>query len=194
MDKMKAYEKPWFEYWKAEQLDTIEATMTGGGGGQLGIYIPEQYGNGPFTVTFYDETLWNSGTSQNALYEMWSARPAGTRWNDGIAVLDGLWLIACTSTFGAVGDIVSFYLGDPDGFYGVSIDLDCVIADIKSQSDPDCNLYGHDNGQRILEFEVSKDRYIANGSQNPGSNGWKTEWGGQRVSRVFNYHVNVLNL
>lgn len=189
MGEQKVYEKPQVVFWKAEQLDAIEATMSvgGGGGGTPGreILIPAPYGGGGFSVTFYDEINWSSSTPQRALYNRWGRQSESARWDDGIATYRDCWLIACTSTFGAVGDILSFLFDD--GTY-----IPCIMADEKNQSDSDCNKWGHADGQLVLEFEVSRARYEANGNNNPGRNSWKTEWAGKRVIRAFNFGYNVL--
>ena len=57
--------------------------------------------------------------------------------------------IACTSTFGEVGDKLKVELETDDFFRA-------VIADIKSQKDPNCNVYGHNNGHCVVEFVVDK--------------------------------------
>ena len=43
-------------------------------------------------------------------YNYWL--PAGAEFDNGIAVYEGRYLIACTSTFGNVGDKVDFFLED----------------------------------------------------------------------------------
>lgn len=165
-------------YWN-DSWDTI-LRPTGG----AGVTIPEKYGNGGFSVTFYTERgvfkdgrdmAWNSGTSQAAVHDKWAA--AGCKYTDDIATYKGRWLIACTSTYGKTGDKVNFTLSD-------GTVLKCIIADAKNPSDKGCNKWGHSDGQNVIEFQVEKSRYYQCG--NPGSSGWKSEWGGKRVCSSTN--------
>ena len=137
------------------------------------IAIPEEYGNGGFTITCYDDFYgrWAEGTGQAEVYERWVA--AGAEYEDGIAVMDGRYLLACTEKFGRCGDEVTFKLEDGTAIPG-------IIADIKSSADPGCNEWGHNNGQNIIEFEVLRSRFVESG--NPGSDAWHPEWAGKRVS------------
>ena len=98
-------------YWN-DAWDTI-LRPTGG----AGVTIPEQYGNGGYSVTFYTprgcyvngrDTAWAAGTSQAAVHSKWSL--AGAKYDDDIATYNGRYLIACTTTYGRVGDKVDFTL------------------------------------------------------------------------------------
>lgn len=142
------------------------------------VTIPDAYGNGGYTVTLYDEFdgKWANGTNQQKVDEQWEAD--GSVFTEGIATINSRYLCACTSTFGTVGDLITFYLSD-----GTAIP--CIMADEKSQSDSGCNEWGHDNGQNVLEFEVSSSYYYKYG--NPGSGGWFDDWGGKRVASATNY-------
>ena len=147
------------------------------------IIIPEEYGNGGYTVTVYTDFNW--AYDQGKVYDLWAA--AGSQYDDGIATYDGRYLIACTTTFGKVGDKVDFYLAD-------GTKIPCIIADIKNQNDAGCNEWGHDNGQRVLEFEVSHVAfYQTYQSSNPGTNGWHMEWSGKRVTSATNLGENILS-
>ena len=145
------------------------------GGGK--IDIPSEYGNGGYSITAYDRfyPIWANGTRQRIVADMWAAH--GRTWSDHIATLNGRYLIACTTTFGQVGDMVDFYLDD-----GTLIP--CIIADAKNPNDPGCNEYGHSNGQNVIEFEVEDAHYQAYG--NPGSSRWMPEWAGKRVASATN--------
>ena len=146
------------------------------------IIIPEEYGGGGYTVTVYNDFNWSY--NQGDVYDLWAA--AGAQWDDGIAVLDGRYLIACTKKFGNVGDKVDFFLDD-------GTKIPAIIADIKNESDSGANEWGHNNGQNVLEFEVSHVAFYStyNGS-NPGTNGWHMEWSGKRVSSATNLGESVL--
>lgn len=165
-------------YWN-DAWDTV-LRPTGG----AGVTIPEQYGNGGYSVTFYTQrgcyvngrdTAWAAGTSQAAVHSKWSL--AGAKYDDDIATYNGRYLIACTTTYGRVGDKVDFTLSD-------GTVIKCVIADAKNPNDQGCNKWGHSNGQNVIEFEVDRSRFYRSG--NPGSSSWKAEWGGKRVCSSVN--------
>lgn len=140
--------------------------------------------NGGYSVTFYTprgcyvngrDTAWAAGTSQAAVHSKWSL--AGAKYDDDIATYNGRYLIACTTTYGRVGDKVDFTLSD-------GTVIKCVIADAKNPNDQGCNKWGHSNGQNVIEFEVERSRFYRSG--NPGSSSWKAEWGGKRVCSSVN--------
>ncbi len=172
--------------------NTSSPTVSGGDNCDDGvtsgnITIPEEFGKGGYTVTVYND--WNWAYKQGEVYDLWAE--AGSQWDDGIAVLDGRYLIACTKKFGDVGDKVDFFLDD-------GTKIPCIIADVKSQevvawdSNP-ANEWGHNNGQNIIEFEVSHVAfYNTYGGSNPGTNGWHMEWSGKRVSSATNLGESIL--
>lgn len=176
------------DYCKISDIDI--AHFAGGGcpvaGGLQGsatggvINVPQTDYNS-YTITEYDRINWAHGTRQRELYDMWNSQG---HWTNGIAALDGCYLIACTPTFGQVGDYVTFYLSD-----GTAIP--CIIADEKNTSDEGCNSYGHDNGHSVIEFEVKSSYYHSYG--NPGHGSWFPEWGGGRlVASCVNSGKNIL--
>lgn len=161
-------------------------SSTGGSGNYCetsgSIVIPEEYGGGGYTVTVYNDFNW--AYNQGKVYDLWAA--AGSQWDDGIAVLDGRYLIACTKKFGNVGDKVDFFLDD-------GTKIPAIIADIKNESDPSANEWGHNNGQNVLEFEVSHVAFYSTYNRhNPGTNGWHMEWAGKRVSSATNLGENII--
>ena len=145
------------------------------------ITIPEEFGNGGYTVTVYDDFNWVY--NQGKVYDAWTS--AGSVYTDGIATIDGRFLIACTETFGKVGDKIDFYLDD-------GTVIPSIIADIKSSGDAGYNKWGHNNGQNVLEFEVSHLAFYSTYKSNPGTNGWYEEWGGKRVSGATNLGENII--
>lgn len=151
-------------------LVTVENTT-----GQV-ITIPESYDGIPIgsnmTVTVYDSINWTAGTAQREVYDAWVA--AGKRYLDGIAVLDGYYLIACTTLYGQVGDRVQFTLENGQV-------LNCIIADAKSSGDSNYTIYGHIHSGKILvlEMEVDGDYYSRYG--NPATDDWKPEWNSRPV-------------
>lgn len=161
---------------------TSNNTCTSDNGGAGNIKIPEQYGGGGYTVTTIDTINWAPGTGQSALVDEWKRK--GSQYKDGIAVIDGRYLIACTSTFGNVGDKIDFYLND-----GTKIPT--IMMDEKSQQyvpwdQNPANKWGHDNGANVLEFEVAYSFYKAYGNPGNGYNSWYKEWAGKRVSSATN--------
>ena len=84
---------------------------------------------------------------------------------EGFGIINGRYVIACTTTFGQVGDYIDFY--QEDGTV-----IQCIIGDIKNQSDDGCNEWGHENGQVIVEFVVDYDTWYSGGEGshvNPGN-------------------------
>ena len=78
-------------------------------------------------------------------------------------------MIACTSTFGQVGDYIDFYQADGTIIHG-------IIGDIKNQNDPACTEWGHDNGQTIVEFVVDHNTWYNSDHANPGTPTCHPEW------------------
>lgn len=103
---------------------------------------------------------------------------------EGFGIIGGRYVIACTTTFGNVGDCVDFV--QEDGSV-----LKCVIGDIKSQEyvpwdhNP-ANKWGHNNGQCIVEFVVDKSSWYNCGHPNPGNRGCHPEWH-QNITQAINY-------
>ena len=67
----------------------------------------------------------------------------------GFAKVNGRYVIACTTTFGKVGDYIDFVLDNGKVIHA-------IMGDEKNQSDPGCNKWGHDNGRSVVEFVVNK--------------------------------------
>ena len=89
--------------------------------------------------------------------------------SEGFAVVDNRYVIACTTTFGNIGDYVDFY--QIDGTV-----VPCIIGDFKNQNDAGCNVYGHLNGECIVEFVVDQNSWYGNGHANPGTASCHPEW------------------
>lgn len=88
---------------------------------------------------------------------------------EGFGKINGRYVIACTTTFGTVGDYIDFY--QEDGTV-----IQCIIGDIKNQNDSGCNKWGHDNGHCIIEFVVNKNTWYNSGHGNPGTSACHPEW------------------
>lgn len=99
---------------------------------------------------------------------------------DGFGIINGRYVIACTTTYGQVGDYIDFYLDN-------GIVLPCIIGDIKNQNDAGCNQWGHNNGECVVEFIVDKDTWYSGGSgshANPGTDTCHPEWKGKVIKAV----------
>lgn len=107
---------------------------------------------------------------------------------EGFGIINGRYVIACTTTYGQVGDYIDFYLDN-------GIVLPCIIGDIKNQNDKGCNQWGHNNGECVVEFIVDKDTWYKGGRGNhvnPGTDTCHPEWKG-KVTKAVNggsYFVN----
>ncbi len=112
---------------------------------------------------------WQKVTSPKS--QQWAFREAAGMTFDpeGFAVVDNRYVIACTTTFGNIGDYVDFY--QEDGSV-----IPCVIGDFKNQSDAGCNAYGHLDGDCIIEFVVDENSWYPNGHANPGTESCHPEW------------------
>ena len=105
--------------------------------------------------------------------------------SEGFGKINGRYVIACTSTFGQVGDYVDFYQSNGNV-------LKCIIGDMKAQEvcawDPNpANQWGHQNGQIVVEFVVDKTTwYTSPLHANPGTSSCHPEWGGQTIVKAVN--------
>ena len=107
---------------------------------------------------------------------------AGMKFDEeGFGKIGDRYVIACTTTYGNVGDFIDVYMED-------GTVLKCVIGDIKNQNDPGCTKWGHNNGDCIIEFVVDKDMWYKNGRgshPNPGTANCHPEWN-QEIEKVVN--------
>lgn len=148
------------------------------------IVIPSEYGNeGRFTYTGIYDMDWHPDFDPYKVLSVWKFK--GEKSNDNIATIDGRYLIACTETYGKVGDKIDFYLGD-----GTKIET--VMMDAKAQVVCDwdqnpANKWGHHDGQQVLEFEITSP---LNDSGDVGS--WMG-WTGLRVASAENLGENILD-
>lgn len=102
---------------------------------------------------------------------------------EGFGTVDGRYGIACTETFGSVGDYIDFYSDNGMVFQ-------CCIADIKSSSDPNWTIWGHvsGGGLSVLEFVVDRNTWYP-AHANPGTPSFHPEWQGRivKAESVGNY-------
>ena len=136
------------------------------------IKIPDGLGK-TYTLTYYSDkgfvfvpsmrTSIAKGSNQERVWRAWKV--FGAKYNNGLATIDGAYLVAVTSTFGEVGDLleITFRSGET---------MLAVIADEKSQAyvawdhNP-ANVYGHNNGANVVEFEVDPAYYKKYGVVSP---------------------------
>ena len=69
--------------------------------------------------------------------------------SNGFAKVNGRYVIACTTTFGKVGDYIDFVLDNGKVIHA-------IMGDEKNQNDAGCNRWGHDDGRSVVEFVVNK--------------------------------------
>lgn len=109
------------------------------------ILVPDQYGMSyTYTNYTYFYPRWVQPCRRIADYWHNQCNAASS---NGIATINGYYLIACTPKFGVIGDVVRFTLAD-------GTELNCIVADAKNVNDAGCNEWGHDNGRSIVEFEL----------------------------------------
>jgi hypothetical protein len=124
---------------------------------------------------------WQCITSRSSTqYKLIEA--AGMNFDEeGFGKIGDRYVIACTTTYGNVGDYVDIV--QEDGTI-----LKCIIGDIKNQNDAGCNEWGHNNGQCVVEFVVDKNTWYSGGKgshANPGTASCHPEWN-QNIVQVIN--------
>lgn len=97
---------------------------------------------------------------------------------EGFGKINGRYVIACTTTYGTVGDYIDFYQDD-------GTVIPCIIGDIKNQNDAGCNEWGHTNGKCIVEFVVDMNIWYNSGHPNPGTQQCHPEWN-HNITKVVN--------
>lgn len=114
--------------------------------------IPTVYSGYPvgtgncYTVTHnYGRRKWANPCRR--IHQKWVE--AGSVYTDNVATIDGCYLIACTSLFGTVGDVIVWRFEDGST-------LTTIMADTKSSGDPNYTVWGHITGKviNVLEFET----------------------------------------
>lgn len=141
------------------------------------IEIPEGMG------TYHTYMGWRTITSPTSLQYQLRERSGEHYDSEGFAIIDGRYVIACTTLYGQVGDYVDFQRENGEIIHA-------VIGDIKNQNDAGCNQYGHDNGKCVVEFVVKKSTWYPSHA-NPGTAGCHPEWN-SRVVRAVNTGYNYL--
>lgn len=137
------------------KVDYSQYQQTGDSGGTA-IYNPTGGSINGNTITLpaglgtvYTHMGWQCITSKTSMqYKL--REQAGMRFDgNGIGIINGRYVIACTTTFGKVGDYLNVKLSNGQSFK-------CIIGEIKNQDDSGCNKWGHQNGKSVIEFVVDK--------------------------------------
>ena len=100
--------------------------------------------------------------------------------SEGFGIINGRYVIACTETYGKVGDYIDFVKED-------GLVLHCIMGEVKNRSNAGCNEWGHHDGKNIIEFCVDKDTWYVNGHgdhANPGTPSCHPEWNNCIVKAV----------
>lgn len=142
------------------------------------IEIPEGMG------VYHTYMGWSTVTSRTSLQYRLKVESGEHYDEEGFAMIDGRYVIACTTTFGSVGDYVDFYREDGSIIHA-------VIGDIKNRNDSGCNEYGHANGRCVVEYVVQQSMWYPS-HPNPGTAGCHPEWN-SRVVRAVNLGRNFFD-
>lgn len=100
---------------------------------------------------------------------------------EGFGIIGDRYVVATTDTYGNVGDYIDVY--QEDGSV-----LNCIIGDIKNQNDDGCNMWGHLDGQCVVESVVDKNTWYSGGGgshANPGTASCRPEWD-QNITKIVN--------
>lgn len=101
---------------------------------------------------------------------------------NGFGKIGDRYVIACTPTFGKIGDEIDFVLANGRVIHG-------VMGDEKNMSDAGCNKWGHDNGHSVVEFVVNKSMWYHTGKT---VTKFHPEWEKSRVVKAINLGKNHL--
>lgn len=101
---------------------------------------------------------------------------------NGFGKIGDRYVIACTPTFGKIGDEIDFVLANGRVIHG-------VMGDEKNMSDAGCNKWGHDNGHSVVEFVVNKSMWYHTGKT---VTKFHPEWAKSRVVKAVNLGKNHL--
>lgn len=102
---------------------------------------------------------------------------------NGFGVINGRYVVACTSTFGEIGDEIDFVLGNGKVIHA-------IIGEYKSFDDPDCNTWGHEYGHCVVEFCVNKSSWYGSGKS---ITRYHPEWADTTVVKAVNLQKNFFD-
>ena len=145
------------------------------GSGKI-INIPSPYGDS-FTYMGWS-LITSTGSNQYKLRVK-----TGEHYDaNGFGKIGDRYVIACTPTFGKIGDEIDFVLANGRVIHG-------VMGDEKNMSDAGCNKWGHDGGHSVVEFVVNKSMWYHTGKT---VTRFHPEWAKSRVVKVVNLGKNHL--
>lgn len=140
------------------------------------INIPAPYGNS-FTYMGWS-LITSTGSNQYKLRVK-----TGEHYDaNGFGKIGDRYVIACTPTFGKIGDEIDFVLANGRVIHG-------VMGDEKNMSDVGCNQWGHDNGHSVVEFVVNRSMWYHTGKT---VTRFHPEWANSRVVKAVNLGKNHL--
>ena len=192
--------KVWYDYSRSQTSDGrensgyfVKGMKTGDSvGGKIYTILrlkdQDPYGTGK-TITLpsglgdvYSYMGWSMVT--NRLSRQYRLRVnSGEHYDaNGFGKIGDRYVIACTSTFGEVGDEVDFVLANGRVIHG-------VIGDQKNQADSDCDKWGHQYGHCVVEFCVDKASWYGSGKT---VTRYHPEWAGTTVVKAVNLGKNHL--
>lgn len=145
------------------------------GSGKI-INIPSPYGDS-FTYMGWS-LITSTGSNQYKLRVK-----TGEHYDaNGFGKIGDRYVIACTPTFGKIGDEIDFVLANGRVIHG-------VMGDEKNMSDAGCNKWGHDGGHSVVEFVVNKSMWYHTGKT---VTRFHPEWAKSRVVKAVNLGKNHL--
>lgn len=140
------------------------------------INIPSPYGDS-FTYMGWS-LITSTGSNQYKLRVK-----TGEHYDaNGFGKIGDRYVIACTLTFGKIGDEIDFVLANGRVIHG-------VMGDEKNMSDAGCNQWGHDNGHSVVEFVVNRSMWYHTGKT---VTRFHPEWANSRVVKAVNLGKNHL--
>ena len=120
------------------------------------IAIPRDKDNSVYSYMDW-KTITNKNSAQYKLKNKYN-----TYDSNGLADIKGRKVVACTSTFGSIGDEIEVTFESGVNYFNKqSKTLFAIIGDFKSQNDSNCDRYGHLYGKTqrsVIEFIVDSNR------------------------------------
>lgn len=141
------------------------------------IKLPEGMGS------VYTYMGWNMVTNKASRQYKLRIRTGENYDGNGFGKIGERYVIACTTTYGKVGDEVDFVLKNGKVIHG-------VIGDIKNQDDAGCSKWGHQGGKCVVEFCVKKSSWYGTGKTVLK---YHPEWGNTTVVKAVNLGRNHLD-
>lgn len=109
------------------------------------IDVPQGYGYGTLhTYTVWDRINWGGDCRKLLNFARSNDAVSDTY---GVVTYGSYFCGALTSTYGKVGDMMLIIEED-------NIVYPVIMADTKNQNDRGCNMYGHQYGKCVVEFEI----------------------------------------